>query len=68
MYLSFVRMYTKFGIKIFETDFVIEIKWYFTFWPFPRAPGGGVNKKFAIARPMHLSNPHTKFGWICPMV
>ena len=37
-YLSFVRTHTKFGIKIFEIDFVIEIKWYLTFWPLPRAP------------------------------
>ena len=41
LYLSFVRTHTKFGIKIFEIDFVIEIKWYLTFWPLPRAPGGG---------------------------
>ena len=27
-------------IKIFEIDFVIEIKWYLTFWPLPRASGG----------------------------
>ena len=26
LYLSFVRTHTKFGIKIFEIDFVIEIK------------------------------------------
>ena len=36
LYLSFVRTNTKFGIKIFEIDFVIEIKWYLTFWPLPR--------------------------------
>ena len=39
LYLSFVRTHTKFGIKIFKNDFVIEIKWYLTFDP-PRAPGG----------------------------
>ena len=31
LYLSFVRTHTKFGIKIFEIDFVIEIKLYLTF-------------------------------------
>ena len=61
---SFVSTHTKFGIKIFEIDFVIEIKWYLTFWPLPRAPGGGTKKKFDVARPIHVSNSHTKFGWI----
>ena len=51
-------------MKIFEIDFVIEIKWYLTFWPLPRAPGGGAKKKFDVARPIHVSNSHTKFGWI----
>ena len=64
LYLSFVRTHTKFGIKFFEIDFVIEIKWYLTFWTLPRAPGGGANKKFDIASPIHVSNSHTKFGWI----
>ena len=40
LYLSFVWRHTKFGIKIF----VIEIKWYLTFWPLPRAPGGGAKE------------------------
>ena len=35
LYLSFVRTHTKFGIKIFEIVFVIEIKWYLTFEPSP---------------------------------
>ena len=66
----------KFGIKIFEIDFVIEIKCYLTFSPLPRAPGGGAKKfavarprapgggakKFAVARPIHVSISHTKFG------
>ena len=60
---SFVRTHTKFGIKIFEIDFVIEIKWYLTFWPLPRAPGAGP-KKVDVARLIHVSNSHTKFGWI----
>ena len=30
-----------------------------------RAPGGGGGqKKFDIAHPIHVSNSHTKFGWI----
>ena len=29
----------------------------------PRAPGGGA-KKCAVARPIHVSNSHTRFGWI----
>ena len=45
LYLSFVRTHTKFGIKIFEIDFVIEIKWYLIFWPLTRAPGGRGQKK-----------------------
>ena len=56
--------HTQFGIKIFEIDFVIEIKWYLTFWPLPRAPGGGAQKKIAVARTIHVSNSHTKFGLI----
>ena len=32
-------------------------------WPLPRAPGGGAKKKYA-ARPIHVSNSHTKYGWI----
>ena len=31
-----LRTHTKFGIKIFEIDFVMEILWYFTFWPHPK--------------------------------
>ena len=50
-------------LKIFDIDFVIEIKWYLNFWSLPRAPGGGA-KKVAVARPIHVSNTHTKFGWI----
>ena len=64
LYLSFVRTHTKFGIKIFEIDFVIEIKWYLTFWPLPRAPGDGAKKFFYDVHPIHVSNSHTKFGRI----
>ena len=61
LYLSFVRTHTKFGIKTFQIEFVVEIKWYLTFWPLPRS---GAKKKFDVARPIHVSNSHTKFGWI----
>ena len=39
------------GIKIFEIDFVIEIKWYLTFWPLLRVPGGGAKKKVIRCMP-----------------
>ena len=64
MYISFVGTHTKFGIKIFEIDFVIVIKWYLTFWPLPRALRGQGQKKIDVACPIHVSNSHTKFGWI----
>ena len=64
LFLSFVRTHTKFGIKIFKIDFVIEIKWYLTFWPLPRSPDGRAKNFFAVARPIHVSSSHTKFGWI----
>ena len=32
----------------------------------PQGPRGRGQKKYAIARPIHVSNPHTKFGWISP--
>ena len=64
MYLSFVRTHTKFGIKIFEIDFLIEIKWYLTFWPLPMTPGDGAKKMFYVARPIHVTNSHTKFDLI----
>ena len=53
----------KLGIKIYEIDFVIEIKWYLTFWPLSSAPGGGAKKNY-VPRPIIVSNPHTKFGYI----
>ena len=43
------------------TIFVIEIKWYLTFWPLPRGQG---QKKINVGRPIYVSNSHTKFGWI----
>ena len=30
----------------------------------PQGPRGGGKKKCAVARPIHVCNPHTKFGWI----
>ena len=53
-----MRTNTKFGIKTFEIDFVIEIKWYLT------PPQGAGQKYYAVTRPIHVSNSHTKFGWI----
>ena len=35
-----------------------------TFWPLPRAPGGGDPKNGAVAYTIHVSNSHTKSGWI----
>ena len=64
LYLSIVRRHTKFGLKIFEIDFVIEILWYLTLWPLPRAPGGGDQKNCAVACAINVSYSHTKFGWI----
>ena len=61
LYLSFVRRHTKFGLKIFEIDFVIEILWYLTFWPRPRGRGP---KYCAVACAIDVSNSHTKSGWI----
>ena len=54
LYLSFVR--TQFGIKIFENNFVIEIKWYLTFWHIPRTPGSGAKKKSSAL--------HASFMWV----
>ena len=47
--------------KIFEIDFVIENKWYLTFWPLSRGRG---QKQFDVARPIYVTNLRTKFGWI----
>ena len=30
----------------------------------PQGPRGRGQKQFAVARPIHVSNSHTKFGWI----
>ena len=64
LYLSILRRHTKFGLKIFEIDFVIEIKWYLTFLPLPRAPGGGDQKNWAVACAIDVSYSHTKSGRI----
>ena len=47
-----MRTNAKFGIKIFEIDFVIEG---------PRRRG---QNKCAATRPIHASNSHTKYGWV----
>ena len=62
--LSFVRRHTKFGLKIFEIDLVIEIKWYLTFGPSPRPLKAGDPKTCAVACAIHVSNSHTNTGWI----
>ena len=36
----------------------------FNFWPLPKAPGGGDPKNCAGACAIHVSNSHTKSGWI----
>ena len=36
-------------------------------WPFGPSPGpqgAGPKKNCAVAHPIHVSNSHTKFGWI----
>ena len=34
-------------------------------WPFgPSQEPKGAGQKYAIERPIHVSNSHTKFGWI----
>ena len=64
-FVSFICENThKVWYKNLEIDFVIEIKWYLTIWLCHRAPGGGVKKMFDVARPIHVSNSHTKFDWI----
>ena len=34
------------------------------FWPLPKAPGAGDPKNCAAACAIHVSNQHTKSGWI----
>ena len=36
----------------------------FDLWPLPQGPRGRGQKKSAVARPIHVSSSHTKFGWI----
>ena len=51
----------KFGIKIFEIDFVIEVKNIWTLIP-PQGPRGRGQIYFAVAHPINVSNSRTKFG------
>ena len=39
---------------------------FYYIWPFGSSPGpqGAGPKKCAVAHPIHVSNSHTKFGWI----
>ena len=55
-----MKSHTKFGVKIFEIDFVIDIKYL----PPIQGPRGRDQKKFAVACPIHVSNSHTKFDRI----
>ena len=59
----FVRPHTKFCIKIFEIDFVIEKQMIFDLLAAPQAPLRR-GQKCAVACPIYLSNSNTKFGWI----
>ena len=38
----------KFGIILFEIDYLIKIKWYLIFWPLPRAKGGRAKRNSCI--------------------
>ena len=68
LYLSFVRRHTKFGFKIFEIDFVIELKWYLTIWPLPRAQGGGSNKNVPLHAPFMWATHTPNLVGFRPMV
>ena len=64
LHLSLLSICAHFRIKIFKIDFEIGNCSYLTFWPFPRAPGGGAKNKRALARLTCVSKPLTKFSWI----
>ena len=53
IYLSFVRRHTKFGLKIFEIDFVIQILMIFYLLAPPQGPRGWWPKEWC--RPVHVS-------------
>ena len=57
-----MRRHTKFGLKNFEIDFIIEINDIRPFGPSPGPQGAG--QKCALARPIHVSKSYTEFGWI----
>ena len=52
--LLFIRTPTKFRINF----------WKKLPLPPPQGPRGQAKDFFAVARPIHVSNSHTKFGWI----
>ena len=58
-----MRKHTKFGIKIVEIDFVIKIVISDRLAP-PQCPTGQGKTNVLFAHPIHVSNSHTKFGWI----
>ena len=65
-FVSFIckKTHTQFGIKVFEIDFVIEIKWCLTFWPLSRAPGAGPKKNLPLHSPFMRVTHSQIFGWI----
>ena len=63
IYLSFVRRYTKFGLKIFEIDCNSDLMIFYLLAP-PQGPRGRGPKNGAVAYAFHVRNSHTKSGWI----
>ena len=61
LYLLLVRTHTQFGIKIFKRVCYLNLNLKL-FNP-PQGPQG-LGQKYAVARPIYVSNSHTKFGWI----
>ena len=64
IYLSFVRRYTKFGLKIFEIDFYNSYIMIFDLFAPSQGPSGRGTKKLCRCMCIHVSNLHTKSGWI----
>ena len=55
---------TNISLKLFEIDFVIEIYDIWPLGPSPRPQEAGTLKYCAVACAIHVSNSHTKSGWI----
>ena len=64
IYLSFVRRYIKFGLKMFEIDFVISDLMLFDLLAPYQGPRGRDPKNWAGACSSPVSNSHTESGWI----